>query len=103
MPNGSPTPSSSTPASPTRTAPFNQYVEGIKVDLHWPQHKLIVEVDGFQAHGSRRAFEDDRRRDQILAAAGYTVIRITWLQLTNEPYRVIAAIAQALGRAALAA
>ena len=82
---------------------LNQYVEGLKVDLHWPQHRLIVEVDGFQAHGSRQAFEDDRRRDQILAAAGYTVIRITWLQLTNEPYRVIAAIAQALGRAAIAA
>ena len=82
---------------------LNQYVEGLKVDLHWPQHKLIVEVDGFQAHGSRQAFEDDRRRDQILAAAGYTVIRITWLQLTHEPYRVIAAIAQALGRAAIAA
>jgi hypothetical protein len=82
---------------------LNQYVEGLKVDMHWPQHKLIVEVDGFQYHGSRQAFENDRRRDQILTAAGYTVIRITWLQLTNEPYRVIAAIAQALGRATLAA
>ncbi len=62
-----------------------------------------MEVDGYQNHVSRRAFEEDRRRDQILTAAGYTVIRITWLQLTNEPYRVIAAIAQALGRAAIAA
>jgi very-short-patch-repair endonuclease len=82
---------------------LNQNVEGLKVDLHWPAHKLIVEVDGFQFHASRHAFENDRRRDQILTAAGYTVIRITWLQLTNEPYRVIAAIAQALGRAATAA
>ncbi len=78
---------------------LNQYVEGLKVDLHWPQHKLIVEVDGFQFHSSRQAFEEDRRRDQILTAAGYTVIRITWLQLTDEPYRVIAAIAQALALA----
>jgi REase_MTES_1575/Transcriptional regulator, AbiEi antitoxin len=82
---------------------LNQYLEGLKVDLHWPEHRLIVEVDGYQFHVSRQAFEEDRRRDQILTAAGYTVIRITWLQLTNEPYRVIAAIAQALGRAALAA
>ncbi|MGZ4234437.1 MAG: endonuclease domain-containing protein [Solirubrobacteraceae bacterium] len=82
---------------------LNQYLEGLKVDLHWPEHKLIVEVDGYQFHVSRRAFEEDRRRDQILTAAGYTVIRITWLQLAHESYRVIAAIAQALGRAAIAA
>ena len=82
---------------------LNQYLEGLKVDLHWPAHKLIVEVDGYQFHVSRQAFEEDRRRDQILTAAGYTVIRITWLQLKHEPYRVIAAIAQALGRAPIAA
>ena len=82
---------------------LNRYIEGLKVDLHWPRHKLIVEVDGYQFHASRQAFEEDRRRDQILTAAGYTVIRITWLHLRHEPYRVIAAIAQALGRTAIAA
>lgn len=78
---------------------LNQLVEGLTVDLHWPAHKLIVEIDGFQYHSSRHAFERDRRRDQILTAAGYTVIRITWHQLTIQPYRVIAVIAQALAHA----
>ena len=46
---------------------------------------------------------DPRPRTIDLTVAGYTVIRISQLQLTNEPYRVIATIAQALGRAAIAA
>lgn len=78
---------------------LNDPVGPYTVDLHWPQHKLIVEVDSFQFHGSRHAFENDRKRDQILTALGYTVIRITWHQLEHEPYRVIATIAHALAQA----
>lgn len=78
---------------------LNQVVEGQRVDLHWARHRLIVEIDGFQYHRSRHAFETDRHRNQILTAAGYIVIRITYRQLTTEPYRVIATIAQALTRA----
>jgi very-short-patch-repair endonuclease len=57
---------------------------------------LIVEVDGYATHGDRAAFESDRRRDQILTAAGFRVIRITWRQLTEQPYEVIARLAVAL-------
>jgi very-short-patch-repair endonuclease len=66
------------------------------VDFVWPEHKLVVEVDGYQFHGHRSAFERDRKKDQILIAAGYRVIRITWLQLKHEPLRVAAVIAAAL-------
>lgn len=72
-------------------------VAGWPADFFWPAHRLIVEVDGFQFHGSRWAFERDRRRDQAHIAAGYTVIRFTWRQLNEEPLRVIATIAMALG------
>lgn len=78
---------------------LNDLVHGHRVDLHWPQHRLIVEIDGFQFPKSRQAFEADRYRDQVLTAAGYTVIRITYHQLTTEPYRIIATVAQALARA----
>lgn len=74
----------------------NPRVCGEVVDLYWPEHKLVVEFDGFQFHRSRAAFETDRRRDAKLVAAGYRVIRVTWLQLQHEPYAVIARIAQAL-------
>ncbi|MFL5830681.1 MAG: DUF559 domain-containing protein [Solirubrobacteraceae bacterium] len=74
----------------------NVYVEGELVDLSWPEHELIVEVDGYQWHKSRQAFENDRRRDAKLVAAGYRVIRVTWHQITEQSHLVIAQIAQAL-------
>jgi very-short-patch-repair endonuclease len=74
----------------------NVKLHGYRVDFVWPEHRLIIEVDGFQFHGHRRAFEQDRMRDQVLIARGYRVIRITWRQLTGEPLAVLARIAQAL-------
>ena len=76
----------------------NVRTQGIPVDVLWPVEKLIVEFDGWGAHGHRLAFEKDRKRDQILVAAGYRVIRITDRQLLDEPLAVIARIAQALRR-----
>jgi very-short-patch-repair endonuclease/predicted transcriptional regulator of viral defense system len=74
----------------------NQMRNGFLVDFLWPGARLILEVDGHGTHGTRRAFENDRRRDQVHAAAGFVVIRVTWEQLQNEPLAVIARIAQAL-------
>ncbi len=78
----------------------NQYVAGLLVDFYWPESNLVLEVDGFRFHGSRAAFERDRRRDQRLAAAGIQVIRITWRQLDQEPMAVLARVAQALAQRA---
>lgn len=75
----------------------NRRVAGFEADFLWPQHRLIVEVDGYQFHGHRSAFERDRRRDQAHVTAGYRVIRITWRQLQEEPFAVVATVARALG------
>ena len=48
-------------------------------DFHWPGHDLIVETDGWDSHSTRAAFEDDRAKDAALTAAGYRVVRFTWL------------------------
>jgi very-short-patch-repair endonuclease len=74
----------------------NSKVRGFTADFLWPDARLILEVDGHDTHGDRLAFERDRRRDQIHAAAGYTVIRVTWRQPCDEPLAVVARIAQAL-------
>jgi very-short-patch-repair endonuclease len=74
-------------------------VAGFEADFLWAAERLIVEVDGYQYHSHRYAFERDRKRDQGHIAAGYTVIRFTMRQLKNEPLRVIAVIATALGSA----
>ena len=74
----------------------NLILNGHLVDFFWPAQRLIVEVDGYGTHGNRLAFENDRRRDQTHFAAGYVVIRITWLQLQHEPLAVAVRIAQSL-------
>jgi len=66
------------------TPQTNVLIEGIEVDAAWPHHRLIVELDGYSFHHTRAAFEADRRRDRKLAAAGWTVVRVTWRDL-DEP------------------
>jgi very-short-patch-repair endonuclease len=69
---------------------------GYRVDLLWPELKLVVEVDGYGSHGTRGAFEHDRRRDTRLQAAGFTVIRVTAREIEYRPWAVIAQLAQAI-------
>lgn len=75
----------------------NIELDGYEVDFLWRPKRLVIEVDGHQFHGHRRAFERDRKRDQALVASGYRVIRVTWRQLVDEPLALVARIAQALG------
>ena len=73
-------------------------MEGIEVDLHWPEHKLIVEVDGYGPHGHQRAFETDRVRDQRLLVAGWRVARVTDWQMTELRAETAARFGALLGR-----
>jgi very-short-patch-repair endonuclease len=59
----------------------NASVAGQEVDFLWPDLGLAVEVDGAATHQTRRAFEEDRRRDRRMAARGLHVIRVTWRDL----------------------
>jgi hypothetical protein len=70
--------------------------ETLMPDLLWREHQLVVEVDGAQFHSSRQAREDDMRRQALLEAHGYRVLRITYAQLTQQPRQTIARIARAL-------
>ena len=74
--------------------------EELKADFLWRHHRLIVEVDGHETHGTRQAFERDRRRDQCLTLAGYSVIRFTWHQIINESARVAATLRALLAQRA---
>jgi hypothetical protein len=46
-------------------------------DYHWPEHGVIVELDGFETHGTRAAFRADRAKDAALTASGRRVLRFT--------------------------
>jgi very-short-patch-repair endonuclease len=78
----------------------NTHVHGQEVDFYWPQHKLVVEFDGYTTHGTRAAFERDRKRDQILTAHGLRATRVTDRQLLGEAMAVAARIAQAIALSA---
>jgi len=67
------------------------------VDCHWPGTNQVVELDGWQAHGSRSAFREDKARDRRLAAVGYTVTRLTWNQLDDEPEAIASDLRVLLG------
>ena len=54
------------------------------VDFLWPDEHVIVEVDGWESHRTRSAFEEDRARDAHLTALGYSVIRLTWRRLGED-------------------
>jgi very-short-patch-repair endonuclease len=67
-----------------------------EIDLLWDKQRLAIETDGEETHGTRAAFQRDRKRDQILTAAGYRTARITWRQVVDEPTAVAHRIARML-------
>jgi very-short-patch-repair endonuclease len=74
----------------------NARVGGYEVDLLWPEHGLVVEVDGYAFHGGRHPFERDRRKATELQSAQLDLLPITWLQIAEEPTWVVASIATVL-------
>jgi very-short-patch-repair endonuclease len=71
----------------------NVRLHGFEVDNHWPRYDLVVELDGYEWHKTRRAFEADRRRDALLAVHGIRVLRFTWQQVQRRPREVADAVA----------
>jgi very-short-patch-repair endonuclease len=62
----------------------------LQVDCLWRPQRQIVELDGWEGHGTRHAFREDRARDRRLRVAGYGVTRIAWSQLDDEPAQIAA-------------
>ena len=81
---------------------FNDWIlldgKRFQVDCHWPQLRLIVELDGWEGHSTRSAFQDDRARDRALHVAGYSVIHLTWKQLDIEPEAIASDLRRLLQR-----
>jgi very-short-patch-repair endonuclease len=69
---------------PETNVPLRLGAGTYEADCLWREQRLIVELDGHEAHGTRSAFESDRERDRHLQVAGWRVVRITWRQL-NHP------------------
>jgi very-short-patch-repair endonuclease len=76
----------------------NVRVDRHVVDFLWRAHRLVVEVDGWQSHRTRSAFEEDRARDARLKILGYEVLRFTWRQVEDDSRTVVQTIRELLRR-----
>jgi hypothetical protein len=59
----------------------------VEADCLWRTEQFVVELDGYETHGTRAAFIRDRRKDRRLRAAGFTVMRLTWWDLDTGDER----------------
>lgn len=64
-------------------------VAGYELDVYWWQERFAVELDVYETHGSRHAFEQDRRRHEDLKLDGVEMIRVTGIRLAREPKTVM--------------
>jgi len=60
--------------------------------------RLVVEIDGYEYHSSRDDFESDRRRDAMLSALGYRVLRFSHRQVMDRWTEVETAVLAAISR-----
>jgi predicted transcriptional regulator of viral defense system len=77
----------------------NQWTNAMEVDACWPQARLVVELDGWDAHRTRQAFQRDRIRSNDLQAEGWSVLRFTHADVVHRPADTAARVARALRRA----
>ena len=60
---------------------------GYVVDALFPAERVIVELDSWEFHRYRIAFETDRERDAEALAHGYVTVRMTWERIGQRPRR----------------
>jgi very-short-patch-repair endonuclease len=68
------------------------WVNGFRVDFHWPRLGLVVETDGLRYHRTPAQQARDRLRDQAHTAAGLTALRFAGVQVRFEADQVQATL-----------
>ena len=61
------------------------FVEGYELDVFWPRERFAVELDSYEFHRTRAAFERDRLRQEDLKLAGIEMIRVTSRRIDLQP------------------
>jgi very-short-patch-repair endonuclease len=67
-------------------------------DVVFDEIKLVVEADGWAYHTTPDVFQADRRRQNRLVAAGWTVLRFTWRDLTERSEYVVNSVLAMVNR-----
>ena len=71
---------------------------GYELDVYWPENAFGVELDTYETHGTRAAFERDHDRDLAFAVAGIETIRVSERQFIREPEEIAVKVATLLAR-----
>jgi very-short-patch-repair endonuclease len=72
--------------------------EEMQCDFVWHRERLVVEVDGWAAHRTRKAFRGDRRRDRLLRLHDWDILRITGDDLESDADGVVGTVRAILDR-----
>lgn len=75
----------------------------MEVDAVWPAARLVVELDGWDSHHTRQAFQRDRTRSNDLQVEGWTVLRFTYADVVHRPDETVARVRRVLSRGYAAA
>jgi very-short-patch-repair endonuclease len=73
-----------------------QWNSGRRIDFLWPEHRVAVEADSWEGHGTPWAFQADRDQSNALQLAGYVILRFTHADITRRPAHVARQIRTAL-------
>jgi len=66
-----------------------------RVDMWWPDFKVVGEADGFGKYGDIRDLRAEKVREDRLRSLGLTVVRWTWDEIWSSPLEVVARIDRA--------
>jgi very-short-patch-repair endonuclease len=69
---------------------INYFIAGHEIDAYWERERFAVELDGYETHRTRAAFERDPVRIEELKLAGIDAIRFTARRIEREPDQVAA-------------
>jgi hypothetical protein len=74
----------------------NAWVAGYELDVYWPEARLAVELDSYEFHKGRKAFERDRAKIGDVRLAGIDLIPVTDRRLRTEREQLARIIRHAL-------
>jgi predicted transcriptional regulator of viral defense system len=81
----------------------NAWTEAMEVDAAWPAARLVVELDGWEGHSTRHAFQRDRTRSNDLQTEGWTILRFTHADVVHRADETAARVGRVLRRQAATA
>jgi very-short-patch-repair endonuclease len=79
----------------------NARVGNYEIDLYWPDARFGIEMDSWRFHSTRTRFERDRSKDNALRRIEIQVMRVTWWQIQDAPYVLVADVTRELTRRGL--